>query len=107
MKDETDVVREAMIKFEGAALEQANLCRHGDWPEWIAGGLYLAGRLCCALRASLPVNDLTDETKVQEIVEGLVQWPEFQEIWGKSTPRQKRYVRNVLGSKRGVDFEPL
>lgn len=36
------------------------------------------------------------EDKVQDVIESLVQWDAFLKVWGKSTPRQKWYVRDVL-----------
>ena len=98
MKDETKKMRDAMVRFERAVVEQAQLtvkdsAREADWV-WDA--LHFAGRLCAALRESLPADDDDDRDRPQEIIEGLVQWPEFQGIWSRSTPREKDYVRNLL-----------
>lgn len=44
-----------------------------------------------------PGCEVKNQGTVQEIIEGLVQWDAFQEIWDESTPREKEYVRNLLG----------
>ncbi len=40
---------------------------------------------------------LLTEDLVQKAIEELVQWDAFKRIWGESTPRQKQYVRELLG----------
>lgn len=51
---ETDVVRDSMIKFERAVVDQAKQSAKAHEPEWVVGTLNLLGRLCCSLRAALP-----------------------------------------------------
>lgn len=95
MKNETNAMREAMVRFESAAVKEAGLATmDNDEAGWVADALYLVARLCSALRESLPDDEVAD--RPQEIIEGLVQWDAFQEIWSRSTPRQKDYVRNLL-----------
>lgn len=53
----TKELRDGMIKFERAVLQQANLSViDKDESKWVADALSLAGRLCCAVRACLPMD---------------------------------------------------